>query len=426
MKYIFYLFIFTAPVFSVTLNELTSYAIENSITTKQASAKNSLASIKLKENRASRYGELNFIADATHYNVDRTLAPLIPSTISSGTPITTSKDIFSGGVSYSVALFTGFAKSRDIEIDEISSKMSQIQSHLTKEQLIYNIRSLYLSILTLQEIKEAQSRYIKALKELNTIIAKEVELGKKAKIDFIKSKADIEFAQTKEAILKADIKTALATISLLSGKEVTQVEPIEIEIKEPIFNIDNLYIQGITLSKIKQRDLELLKATKSIQKSNSSNLPQLKLNSYFGKNYAKDERNDWDDETLWQVGVNLKYNILDFGKQDASTQKAKIIKLQASLKKEQSLLEIKKLLIEAIAEIQKSYAQFLGSNSGYNLSLKSEKIEKARYESNVATLNDLLLAKSKTKLAQSKLIESRYSYQKSIYYLDYLLEKGVK
>ncbi len=426
MKHLFYIFIFVAPLFSMTLDELTSYAIENSITAKQLSAKNSLASIKLKENKASRYGELNLIADATHYNIDRTLAPLTPSTLSSGTPITTSRDIFSGGVSYSVALFTGFAKSRDIEIDEISSKMSKIQSHLTKEQLIYNIRSLYLSILTLKELKKAQSNYIKALKELSNIIEKEVELGKKAKIDLIKSKADIEFAKTKDAILKADIKTAFASISLLSGKEVTQIEPIWIELTKPTYSIDNLYAKSNTLAKIKEQDLALLKATKAIDKSNSLNFPQLKLNSYLGKNYAKDNKNDWDDETLWQVGVNLKYNILDFGKQDASTQKAKIAKLQASLKKEQSLLELKKLLIEAVAKIEKSYAGFLGNQSGYNLSLQSEKIEKVRYENSATTLNDLLLAKSKTKLAQSKLIESRYSYQNSIYYLDYLLEKGAK
>ena len=60
-----------------------------------------------------------------------------------------------------------------------------------------------------------------------------------------------------------------------------------------------------------------------------------------------------------------------------------------------------------------------------HLSKKSEIIEKVRYENDAATLNDLLLAKGKRQLADARLIESKYNYKKSIYYLDYLLERGM-
>jgi hypothetical protein len=49
-----------------------------------------------------------------------------------------------------------------------------------------------------------------------------------------------------------------------------------------------------------------------------------------------------------------------------------------------------------------------------------------RYKSDVATLNDFLLARGKTQLSLAKLIESKYNYQKSIYYMDYILERGSK
>ncbi len=56
----------------------------------------------------------------------------------------------------------------------------------------------------------------------------------------------------------------------------------------------------------------------------------------------------------------------------------------------------------------------VGNSAQLRLSQKSESIEKVRYENNVATLNDLLLAKGKRQLADAKLIESKYNLSKEV------------
>jgi len=427
MRYIFYLFFFTIPLFSMSLDELIDKTLQNSTAIKQSEFQKELSKLKLKESKAKRLGELDIVANATRYNIERTLAPLTPSSMTSGEHITTSKDIYSAGVSYNIPLFTGFAQTRDVEINELATKMSEIKSRLTKEQIIYNVRSLYLAILTLKETKAAQHSYTKALQNLNDKITLEVKLGKKAEIDLLKSKADIELSKTREAILQANINSTIATLEALSASKIDKIEPISVDITKPNYNIDDLFLQNETLAKIQEQNLALKKADKMIAKTKALNYPTLNLSSYYGKNYGEDEKlDDWDDETLWQVGVNLKYNLLDFGKRSASIQKAKIAKLQATLNKEQTLLDLKKELIDAVSKIDQNHAQFLGNSATYKLSKKSQKIEQVRYESSVSTLNDLLLAKAKTQTALAKLIESKYNYQKSIYYLDYLLEKGVR
>jgi outer membrane protein TolC len=164
-----------------------------------------------------------------------------------------------------------------------------------------------------------------------------------------------------------------------------------------------------------------------VDKSKSSKYPQINFNSYVGKNYGEDRGiNGWDDETMVQVGLSLKYTIYDFGKRDISIQKAQLSKLEAKLGKEQSVLDIKKMLVEAVQKINQSYAEYLGNSKQYELSKKSESIESVRYQNGVSTLNDLLLAKSKTELASAKVIQGKYNYKKSIYYLDYILERGIK
>ncbi len=427
MRYLFYLTLSVTLVYGVTLDELSKYALKHSPLVKEAEAQSRFAKLSHKQSRADQYGELNLIGDYNHYNIERTLAPLTPSSISSGTPITTSEDILSVGLSYSVALFTGFAQTKTVEIEGISKEMADIKVDLTKEQLIFNIRSLYLAVLSQQEVLKAQNSYIETLESLTNQIEKELQLGKKAKIDLLKAKVELKNAKTKRETLSSNIEITLASLSAMVGKNVdTNLTPIDVEVKELNYSKETLFKESLSLSRVKIDNLNVKKADRFIAKSNSSKFPTISLNSYYGKNYGKDiKSDDIDDEVLWQVGLKAQYNLIDFNKRDISTQKAKVAKLQAILKKEKNELELKKLLSVAIANIARSVAEYEGNQAELELSKKTEMIELKRYENGVSTLNDLLLAKNRTQFARSKLIQSRYEYQKNRYYLEYLQEKGV-
>ena len=427
MRQFFLLWFLTVSVYSDTLNGLIVYATKHSTVIKQNQTQFTFSKLKRQESQAERFGELNAVGDYTHYNIERTLAPLVPSSISSGTPITTSKDIYSAGVRYTVPLFTGFAQTRQIEIDDIAQQMSRASVKLTREQLVYNIRSLYLSVLAQQEIRKAQHIYTKALQKLSKQIAYEVKVGKKAKIDLLKARSDEQAAHTQEAILSSNIETTKASLSALVGKDVKKLHSLKIKVRKPNYSIKKLYDKTVHLAKVEVENMALKKADKMIAKSKASSLPQVNLAAYAGKNYGQDiATNNWDNETLWQVGVNVSYNLVDFGKRNLVTQEAKIAKMQAVFKKEQTLLDLKKILTQGVEKVKQSYAEYLGNNAQYKLSKKAQKIEQIRYRSNASTLNDLLLAKGKTWLAQAKVIESKYTYQKNKFYIDYLMERGVK
>lgn len=427
MKHLLLLGVLALSSWGDSLSGLIDYATKHSTISKQNQAALDIAALNRENAQAQQYGELNVVGDYTHYNIERTLAPLVPSSISSGAPVTTSDDIFSGGLRYSVPLFTGYAQTRAVEIESIASQMSHAKSKLSTEQLIYNIRSLYLSILAQQEIWHAQSAYAQALGKLKRQIAYEVKLGKKAKIDLLKASSDVASAKTKEEILRSTIATTKATLSALVGKEVHRVSPLSIKVKKPHYSVRALYKKATRLAKVEVEDMAVQKAQKMIDKSNAAKLPQVNLAAYAGKNFGQDlATDDWENETLWQVGVNVSYNLVDFGKRDIATQKAKIAKMQAGFKKEQTLLDLKKLLTQGVEKVKQNYAEYRGNVSQFNLSRKAQKIEQVRYDNDAATLNDLLLAKGKTWLAQAKVIESKYNYQKSKYYIEYLMEEGDK
>ena len=422
-----FLFLTVSLLSADSLNELINYAKTHATVVQNAQLDAKLSKLKKKQSQANQFGELDIVGSATMYNRSRTLIPLTPAIIQSGTHVVTSKEIYSAGASYTLPLFTGFAQTQEVEISQMAAKMSQIKAKLTNEELVYNIRSLYLSILALQENLKAQDAYIKALDTLTKLIEDEVALGKKAQVDALKAKTDYEAAKLQRASIENNIALTKSSLSVLVGKEVKELEAIEFDITQQEEDLETLLAHVSGLKKVEVEELAVQKAQKGIKKSESQNWPQLQLAAYAGKNFAEDEMtNVFDNETLWQVGVNLKWNIFDFGKTTAAIESAKISKLKEDVAKKDTLRKLEKSLKDAYSTMQLHYKEYLSNTAQYKLAKESASIESVRYENDAATLNDLLLAKAKAQLALSGVIMSKYNYQKSKYYIEYLMERGDK
>ncbi len=418
---------------TLTLEKLVAYGLEHSTMVKKSKAQIALAQARRQESQAVRMGSIDLVGSYTHYNLPRTLAPLTPASILSDPEgVATTTDLFGTGVMYTVPLFTGFAQTRQVEMDALAAELSKSRLSLTKEQLAYNVASLYLSILALQDMFKAQQQHVDALKRLTKIIRKEVRLGKKAQIDLLKAENDLYGNIAYEEVLKGNIAMTKASLASLVGlKHIDAIAPIKVSVKQPYYAIEELFGRADSLNRVRIATLNVKKAQKGVEKSRSGRYPQVSLNSYYGYNYGENDSSnkypdDFNSEKNWQIGLNAKWTLYDFGKNSAAIQKAKIAKMEARFEKEQTLLDFRKSLIEAYEKMKQAYANYRGNTKQYALAKKSAKIEEVRYQSGVSTINDLLYAKSQAHIAKAKLIESKYNYQKEKFYMDYLLERGVK
>ncbi|MBU1668912.1 TolC family protein [bacterium] len=413
----------TIPLIATTLPELIESGLQHNSVIKKTNLQIELMKAKKEESQAKQFGSVDVVGSYTHYNVPRTLAPIVPSSLSSGASIDTTQDLFSTGVQYSVPLFTGGALEQQVNIDKLSQSVGESKKRLSREELIYNIRSLYLSALSLQEVGTSQEAYVLALTKLRDMIAYELKLGRKAKIELLKADNNLQEAKGEVAVTLSSLQMVKLTLeSLTYSKKIGHLEPLDVTIDTPNTSIDLENLDA--LERFKLQDLEIKKGAKMVSKVEALQKPQVGLNSYMGYNYDIDQRDPLEKEQLWQIAVNVTWNAFDFGATSARVQQAKIAKLQAIVEKEATTEGFKKLFSKARGEISTAFANHQSNQSQYHLLAESEKIEEARYNAGVATLNDLLLAKSKTQLAKSKMIQSRYAYQNGVYYLDYLLERG--
>jgi outer membrane protein TolC len=414
-------FLLTINLSATSLTELIDSGLLNNSLIKKTELQIELMVAKQADSKANKFGEIDVVGSYTHYNLPRTLAPIVPSSLSPTSSVDTTQDLFSTGVQYSVPLFTGGALEEQVAIDNIASQMSQSKKRLSREELIYNIRSLYLSALSLQELQTSQEGYVSALESLKEKIGYGVELGKRAKIELLKANNNLVQAIGDVSKTKSSLKMLKSTLSATTHIDtIDYLEPISIHTESP----NNLTDSLDNLERFRLQELEITKGSKMVKKVEASKKPQVALNAYAGYNYDLDQVSHFEQEQLWQVAVNVKWNLHDFGATSARVQQAKIAQLQAISQKDTTTESFKKLFAKAQNEIEVALANYKTTQSQYALLQESETIEQARYDAGVATLNDLLLAKSKTELAKSQMIQSKYAYQNGIFYLDYLLERG--
>jgi len=433
IKKLFIIPLVTYPLLAISLPKLIEIGVQKSSQIQKSRLDIEYAKAQSEQGKAEQLGSIDLVASYTKFNQPRTLAPLTPvimkDPVTAGS-VATTKDLFGTGVSYSVPLFTGFAHTKQIEMDSIAIEMATLKSSLAKEQIIYNIRSLYLSILSTKELYIAQKKYINSLTKLKEQIALEVNLGRKARIDLLKAQSNLQSNISYLESIKANITILKASLSSLVGIDsIDELKSIKVEPKKPQISSGEILKDSESLNRIRVTNLNLKKSQKAIDKSKSTNLPQVSLNSYYGYNYGVNDSSnpnsgDFADEKNWQVSLNAKWTMYDFGKGDASTQKAKIGYMKSKLDSQQTALDLQKLSKEAVANIQKYYATYISNKKQLKLAKESESIETTRYYSDASTLNDLLYAKSQTSLAKAKLIDSRYKYQIGKYYIDYLQERN--
>ncbi len=401
-KLLFIIFMLNS-IWALTLEEAIEIALKKSPLYQIQKEKVTQAEFEKKSKKSKNLGKISFVGSYTHYNIPRTLTPIVPP-ITPG--IVTSNDITSAGTVYEVMLFNGFADVSSIKIAEINKNLSQTELKLTKEQLVYNIKSLYYKTLSLQEQLKSAISYKEALEKLYKDTETGVKIGKYAKIDLLKVSSDLQNSIYSIENLEKNIKILKSKLAYTMG-----VESIDelIETKETLINTDldtkDMYIYKKPL-------FETQKAKKAIKQASSLYYPKISLNLYYGKNMAKDS-----EEELWQGGINVNWNILDFGYKNSQLQKAKISYMISKLKLKDTALKLKKDLQEAKNRISIAKAKIVSTKKQLKLLKKIKEVEKIKYEKGASDMYDLLYAIAKYEKAKSELYEAKYdlSIQKAYY-----------
>ncbi len=425
---------------AMSLDETIKKALRHNNSLKKAILDKEIAKKNKEFKKASNLGRFDLKVDYNHYNKARTLSPLSPMDIASSPTgayeIPTTKDLISAGIVYNVILFDGFKKQNSYKISSLAHKSSLFKVKLAKEELIYNVKSLYLSLLSLQEQLNAQKKFVNSQKRLYNYVLAKYKLGSKSRLDLLESKNSYTNVLSTKEKIKANIEILKATLSKAIGSNFDKAEKINVSFKNDMGKTPDIE----NLSRLKLTKFSQDIAQKKIQSAKSLYYPQVNLSAYYGYSMGPNsttnthpithktylEKGDFNSENIWQVGVSLKWNVYDFGAKSANLQKEKLKLMQSKIDTAEIKSEIIKNLKVAKSKLALAKADYISLKSQYNLLKEIQKAQKIKYENDALTLTDLLDTKAKEAISYAKMINAKYEYQKAKYYIEYLLEKGEK
>ncbi len=432
----------SAHLLGMNMDETIQKALTHNNTLKTLTYQTQQSKAIKESKKVQNYGKLSLVANYDHYNLARTLAPLTPmdivGSVDGAYQIPATQDLMSGGISYNVTLFEGFAQKRSFEISDIQHKSATIKENLAKEELVYNVKNLYVSLLSLQEQLLAQKLFSDSQKRLYKQIEAAYTLGKHSRLDMLKAKNAYFASLSVEEKILSNIKILTASLEqIIGGEPFDKAEPIQINFTEDTNTLSS------DLSKLQKLEVYTLQshiASKKVDATKALYYPIIDFGAYYGYNLGPNattntspqtgithiEKGEWNSENIWQTGIHLKWNIFDFGVRSSLVEKEELSKLIANTKTNEMKLKLSKDLKVAKSKRQLAKNSYKMALNEYDLAVEIAKVEQTKYDNNAATITDLLQAQAKAKLLLAKSITAKYDYLKAQYALDYLLERGLK
>lgn len=435
-------FTFFTYLEAMSLDDTVLYSLEHNNIIKQANISTKRSKSMRDATQAQKFGKIDALASYDYYSNARTLTSLTPMSMSNSPDgaykIPTTQNMFSVGIAYNVMLFDGFMQQNTYKISDLQYRVTAIEGLLDREELIYNVKNIYLSLLASEEQLDAQKLYTKSQKKLLEKILQEYKLGSKSKIDYLKAKNSLTESELQEVTLETNINILKATLSsLMGGKTFDKTESIEISIDEKASFEENTQKLN-SLKRYKASELDVQANERKIDQAKAAYYPKIDFSaSYaqiFGPNDTTNttpttgetfiEEGEYNSEEDYQIGVHLTWNIFDFGETSALTEEARLSHMQSKVKSNDVEVELRKDIITAQNKIKLAAEEHRSSLVQYELLSETYKMELVKYENDALSLTDLLDTSAKKELSNAQVIDAKYSYQIANYYLDYLLEKG--
>lgn len=269
---------------------------------------------------------------------------------------------------------------------------SEEDYHGRRQDLLFNIVTVYGKSLHFRRLSEATGKRIQALEKEESLLKQRFEQGRAARLDLIRLQSHLSQARHEALVLAQGEADSLSLLGTMTGSP----EPVE-----SVRDIEYLHfpeIDSISIPEdfpadnpdvLKSEALHAVAEAKA-EMARGDTMPQVGL---FGKALASSGQNGdiYDD---WQVGIQVNIPIWDASVRRNRFEQALLESEQAKLLREETLNQVLAEAREATGDFLKALSRLETASQQTMESEEVLRIEKLRYETGESTITDLLSAES--------------------------------
>jgi len=347
--------------------------------------------------------KLNAVAGYTHYMDSQRLVPVSGP----GQSGSFSNNILSGDLVLTMPLFSAGRLQNQVKAREFFLLSTEHKLVRTSQELVFNISSVFYSILAQQKLIESLEFSQKALAEHRRRVEQLIDAEKAAQVDLLRT--EVRLADVEQQLIsernKLDVQhSVLVELLGVEGRRIKitgqlQREAREIDLQK---GLQKAYVQRADLMSAQS---ELKAQDRLVDSAKAQHWPQIDLRAAYGGRWAADSvtgSSSASDDT-GSVGVVLTLPIFEGGRIDATIRREKT-RLNAAGQRTRALrLRIQQEVQSAASTVESTLARIQTTEKSIEQAQESLRIESQKYELGKGMIVDVLDS-------QAALLEAQTNY----------------
>ncbi len=404
-----------------TLRECIDYAMQNSITLKQAHLTKQTATETRKQSQAALFPSLS--ASSNQSFGYRPWQSSGIATVSNGTVNSSvTKTYYNGtyGINASWTLWNGNQNHNQVKANKLSEEQAELKIEQSANSIQEQIAQLYVQILYMNEAIGVNRESLEASKKNEERGQEMVNVGKMSKADLAQLSA--QRAMEEYNLVEAESNLANYKLQLKQLLEITGEQAFDVAMPTAsdqqalasIPSVMNVYEQALTLRpEIKNTELALQASDVQLKIARAGYLPTLSMTGGVGTSTSSNNSNKWGEQMKTNfdasAGIGISIPIFDQRKARTAVNKAKIQHEQALLDQQDQQKKLYSTIEGFWLEAQTNQEKFRAASATVESEQQSYDLLQEQFNLGLKNIVELLNGKVSLLQAQQSKLQSKYT-----------------
>ena len=403
-----------------TLRECIDYAMQNSITLKQAHLTKQTATETRKQSQAALFPSLS--ASSNQSFGYRPWQSSGMATVSNGTVNSSvNKTYYNGtyGINASWTLWNGNQNHNQVKANKLSEEQAELKIEQSANSIQEQIAQLYVQILYMNEAIGVNRESLDASKKNEERGQEMVNVGKMSKADLAQLSA--QRAMEEYNLVEAESNLANYKLQLKQLLEITGEQAFDVAMPTAsdqqalasIPSVMNVYEQALTLRpEIKNTELALQASDVQLKIARAGYLPTLSMTGGVGTSTTSNNSNKWGEQMKTNfdasAGIGISIPIFDQRKARTAVNKAKIQHEQALLDQQDQQKKLYSTIEGFWLDAQTNQEKFRAASATVESEQQSYDLLQEQFNLGLKNIVELLNGKVSLLQAQQSKLQSKY------------------
>ena len=404
-----------------TLRECIDYAMQNSITLKQAHLTKQTATETRKQSQAALFPSLS--ASSNQSFGYRPWQSSGMATVSNGTVNSSvTKTYYNGtyGINASWTLWNGNQNHNQVKANKLSEEQAELKIEQSANSIQEQIAQLYVQILYMNEAIGVNRESLEASKKNEERGQEMVNVGKMSKADLAQLSA--QRAMEEYNLVEAESNLAKYKLQLKQLLEITGEQTFDVAMPTAsdqqalasIPSVMNVYEQALTLRpEIKNTELALQASDVQLKIARAGYLPTLSMTGGVGTSTTSNNSNKWGEQMKTNfdasAGIGISIPIFDQRKARTAVNKAKIQHEQALLDQQDQQKKLYSTIEGFWLDAQTNQEKFRAASATVESEQQSYDLLQEQFNLGLKNIVELLNGKVSLLQAQQSKLQSKYT-----------------